>query len=314
MNTIEHFIENPQFQQWVKSPTEEDNLFWQDYLKNNPADHEAIAKAKILLLHWEQQKQTLVHDDWDKLSQQISGKPIRKINFGWKQIAVAASVVLCIGLGWFFMTNNSESVIYTTAFNETKTFILADSSEVTLNSNSELRVNSDWKNDESRQVFLKGEGYFKVRKKAQKTPFEVHTERLDITVLGTTFNVLARPTQSQVMLEEGKVQVTTPTEKQFMKPNELVTWTKNGLVKTEILASDFNAWLHNQLVFKGVSLSEVAQKLQELYGFEVRLNPAIAQKKFTAVLPSQKPEVVLDAIVATFGLKMKRAGNVIILE
>ena len=314
MNTIEHFIENPQFQRWAKSPTEEDNLFWQDYLKNNPADHETIAKARILLLHWEQQKQIPMPNNWDKLSQQISQKPIRKIYFGWKQIAVAASVILCIGLGWFFIINNSQSTVYTTAFNETKTFILSDSSEVTLNANSELRINSDWKNDESRQVFLKGEGYFKVRKKAQKTPFEVHTERLDITVLGTTFNVLARPTQSQVMLEEGKVRVMTPTEKQLMKPNELVTWTKSGLVKTDVLASDFNAWLRNQLVFKGISLDDVAQKLQELYGFEIRLSPAIAQKKFTAVLPSQKPEVVLDAIVATFGLKMKRAGNVIILE
>ena len=32
MNTIEHFIEDPQFQQWVKSPTEKNNLFWQNYL------------------------------------------------------------------------------------------------------------------------------------------------------------------------------------------------------------------------------------------------------------------------------------------
>jgi transmembrane sensor len=314
MNSIEYFIENPSFQHWVNSPSQEDELFWQDYLKNHPADRENIAKAKLLLLHWERQKQLPMADDWDKLSQQISDKPIRKLNFNWQQIAVAASVVLCIGLGLFFTINNSESITYKTAFNQKKTFVLSDSSEVTLNANSELTLNADWNTGESRQVFLRGEGYFKVRKKAQKTPFEVHTEHLDVKVLGTIFNVLSRKNETNVMLEEGKVQVMTPTEKQLMQPNELITWTKNGLLKSSVSASDYKAWLRNELIFKGSTLIQVAQKLQDLYGYEMVLSPAISQKKFTAILPSQNPEVVLKAIITTFDLKMEKDGNKVILE
>jgi transmembrane sensor len=314
MNSIEHFINNPRFRAWVNSPSQEEDLFWQDYLKNNPADRENVAKAKLLLLHNKQQKQNPETDDWHKLQGQITEKPIRKLYLNWKQIAVAASVVLCIGLGLFFTINNSESITYKTTFNQKKIFILSDSSEVTLNANSELTLNNDWNSGESRQVFLKGEGYFKVRKKAQKTPFEVHTEHLDVQVLGTIFNVLSRKSETNVMLEEGKVQITTPTEKQLMKPNELITWTKKGLVKSSVLASDYNAWLRNELIFKGSTLVEVTQKLQDLYGYKISLNPTVAQKKFTAILPSQNPEIVLKAIVTTFDLKMKRDGNKVILE
>ena len=66
---------------------------------------------------------------------------------------------------------------------------LEDGSVIHLNSDSELKVPVNFGKN-SRQVWLKGEGYFNVAKD-KKRVFVVHTTKADIAVLGTEFDVRA---------------------------------------------------------------------------------------------------------------------------
>jgi transmembrane sensor len=317
---LEYWLSDNRFKSWVLNSSPEDETFFTEYLRENPTEKETIAKARLLLLHIEKNQANLLENEiseqWNLLKSKQKMPVIGRRKTEWWQIAVAASVLIISGLSiYFWQKTKSEPILFTTKFNETKTLILPDSSEVMLNANSQLSMNPDWEEGNSREVWLKGEGYFKVKKKVQKNSFEVHTDKLNIKVLGTIFNVLARKSVNNVMLEEGKVEVnSTAFPSQLMKPNELITWTDKALVKSTVVPNDYNAWLRKQLIFKGVKLKEVVQRLEDLYGLQIELNPKLAQKQFTAVLPSQNSDAVLDALMVTFGLKMKKVGDKIILE
>lgn len=71
--------------------------------------------------------------------------------------------------------------------------------------------------------FLKGEAYFDVTKK-KKTPFIVRTDKYDIEVLGTQFDVDAYPDQTafETTLMKGSVKVTSqhfPEQTITLKPH-----------------------------------------------------------------------------------------------
>jgi transmembrane sensor len=317
---LEYWLSDEQFKRWVLNPTTEDETFFARYVDEHPNEKKTLAKARLVLLHTQANHDTISEEEiskrWNRLQNAHIIPLTKSRNTTWQRIAVAASVVLVCGLAFYFWKNTQQTpIIYATNFNQTKTVFLPDSSEVVLNSNSQLTLNSAWEEGSPREVWLKGEGYFKVKKKIQKNSFEVHTDKLNIKVLGTIFNVIARTSTNNVMLEEGKVQVKTKGFSDvIMKPNDLITWTDKGLEKSIVVAQDYNAWLRNQLVFKGMELKDVVQRLEDLYGLDIDLNPKLAQKQFTAVLPSQDIDVVLDALVATFGLKKRVENGRIILE
>jgi transmembrane sensor len=317
---LEYWISDEQFKRWVLNPTKEDETFFDRYLDAHPNEKKTLAKARLVLLHTQANHDTISEEEIAKRWNSLQNSRIISLKkpwyASWQRIAVAASVVLVCGLAFYFWKNTQQKpIIYATNFNQTKTIFLPDSSEVVLNSNSQLTINSAWEDDSTREVWLKGEGYFKVKKKAQKNSFEVHTDKLNIKVLGTIFNVIARTSTNNVMLEEGKVQVKTKGFSDvIMKPNDLITWTDKGLEKSIVVAQDYNSWIRNQLVFNGMELEDVVQRLEDLYGLDIDLNPKLAQKQFTAVLPSQDIDVVLDALVATFGLKKRVENGKVILE
>ena len=66
-------------------------------------------------------------------------------------------------------------------------FLLADGTRVWLNSGSELQFPNRFVGD-SREVKLRGEAYFEVVKN-EKQPFRVNAGKLNVEVLGTSFDV-----------------------------------------------------------------------------------------------------------------------------
>ena len=95
--------------------------------------------------------------------------------------------------------------------------VLADGTKVWLNAGSLLRYATDF-GQNSREVYLEGEGYFDVARDTTKL-FVVKTDKLDVKALGTSFNVKAYPGEENIetVLISGKVTVgdviLTPNEK-----------------------------------------------------------------------------------------------------
>lgn len=128
----------------------------------------------------------------------------------WR-IAAAIAVLLGGGLLWRAVLEDAlrgspEMQTYTTARGQRATLTLADGSTVTLNAESTVDVPTDF-GRRTRDIQLQGEAYFDVAHDSDK-PFRVRTGGAVTEVLGTKFNVRARPEEEvavQVAVIEGRV-------------------------------------------------------------------------------------------------------------
>jgi transmembrane sensor len=141
------------------------------------------------------------------------------------RVAIAASVLLAIGLGWQALFNNKQPAIIAqeeqktidispallrhevNTTGSTKTFLLQDGSRIVLWDKSEVSFPEPFTGNK-RDIILKGKADFKVAKDSTK-PFTVYSGDIATTVLGTTFTVSAYDYASlmTVRLYEGKVLV-----------------------------------------------------------------------------------------------------------
>ncbi len=70
---------------------------------------------------------------------------------------------------------------------------------------------------------VKRRSFFHVSKTPTKARFIVHTERFDVEVTGTQFNVMNRAGKTNVMLTEGSVTLKMQDGKEiYMKPGDFV--------------------------------------------------------------------------------------------
>jgi len=111
---------------------------------------------------------------------------------------------------------------------------LPDGSKVWLNAGSTLKYNQDFIKDK-RIVYLDGEAYFEVVK-YNNIPFYVNTSHLNITVLGTKFNVRSYSDDKTIetTLVEGKVKVIGKNSNYslILKPKQRLVIDKENLKLT----------------------------------------------------------------------------------
>ncbi|MHA4809063.1 FecR family protein [Flavitalea flava] len=151
---------------------------------------------------------------WNSIYKNIGSPEVRYSTFKW--MAVAASVLLVVGLSWHFMLKHQKTGIISEAtvartkhiFNNTlqkMALTLSDGSKVELLPNSTLSYGENF-NSLKREVILNGEANFDIAKDVTK-PFSVYTNAVLVTVLGTRFTVNSFESNNaaKVILHEGKV-------------------------------------------------------------------------------------------------------------
>lgn len=112
-------------------------------------------------------------------------------------------------------------------------FVLPDHSRVTLNANSRVTYYEETHPQPVREVFLEGEAFFSVvhQERASPVPFIVRTPDLTVQVLGTEFNVNTRRGRTQVVLDDGQIELQLPSEqKAAMKPGDLVEYEAQSTI------------------------------------------------------------------------------------
>ena len=155
---------------------------------------------------------------------------------------------------------------------EMRSLTLPDGTKVQLNSKSTLLYPQEFTGD-SRSVFLLGEANFKV-KPDKKRPFIVKSNDLQITALGTEFNVSAYDfTKNQsVVLVSGKVEVDTyKYPKKVLKPNDMLTYDgqDDGLRVNTVDVSEYISWVDGYYCFNHEKIEIITEKLSRYYGKRV---------------------------------------------
>jgi len=215
----------------------------------------------------------------------LSALPVKHI------IGYAATICIAILSTWA-VANVNESKLAEISYEEIcapagqRAFVkLHDGTKVWLNARSTLRYPNQF-SDRNRIVELEGEAFFEVQEDQEK-PFIVSTEKLDIQVLGTHFNVYAYKGRNEfrTSLLEGSVHVYDRKDKSkrlFLEPNEQAELIDNKLIKTYFDSKDFLLWREGIYSFDDVSFSDIIKKLELYYDIVIKVdNQQINTYKFS---------------------------------
>jgi hypothetical protein len=155
-------------------------------------------------------------------------------------------------------------------FGKRATIQLSDGTKVWLNSGSRLDFPAVFQGN-TREISVAGEIYLDVSKDTQHS-FYVHTDRFDVLVHGTRFNISAYPDaeEQSIVLVEGKVEINTGNgESSVLQPDERLTYDKNGNIdKQQVDVSRYISWIDGILIFNRTPIPEVLTYIGRYYNVD----------------------------------------------
>jgi len=268
-----------------------------------------------------------IPEDFDDIDSKKSW--IRRFPFFWRSLA--AIVIFGIGLFTYRYSHsasgktNEGNIAVTKTPSRTKSKIyLSDGSVVTLNSETVLRYPASFSGP-TREVYLNGEAFFNVTKD-RTHPFIVHAGKMNIKVLGTSFNVksYANDKNMETTLIRGAIEVTLsdrPSDRIILKPNEKLVLNNKTFNRPQanLTAAEENttnyaltnlthlrsndttivetSWVNNELVFKDEAFSDLANQMERWYGIKIKFkNSDTKAYHFTGVFVKENIVEALNAL------------------
>lgn len=275
----------------------------------------------------------------EQLKTRINYQPVKKKTAYLKRLLAAAAVVLIvISVSGVWLSRQDKSAdptnIIATQKGSKTTITLIDGTRVWVNADSKLTYNNTF-GVKTRSVWLSGEAYFEVAKDKDH-PFIVHTDLMDVTALGTAFNVRSYKGEddAETALMEGSVQIAfkkKETGKILLKPMEKVV-VRNpaastypakeqpeiAVVKvvydsTQAVAAE-TGWLTNRLVFKQERLDVIIKTLERHYGYDIKVqNTKLLDRKLSGIFKDESLIEILETFRLAAGIQYKIDKNNVLL-
>lgn len=269
---------------------------------------------------------------WNNLQQRIAAEesretrfvahasPRRKISLIPALLKIAAVVVIALAGYYMFDSQTAPKQIELVAeasVNETIT--LSDGSVVYLRKGARITYPEQF-NENDRQVSFEGEAFFEIAVNPEK-PFRITAGNVGVEVLGTSFNLNARPENKKIILSlhTGKVLFYSidPVsgdvfEQIVLEPGQAgVFQPETGTLKRESFSSNNHlAWKTGIIEFADTPLCEVFASLSEYYGVNMVCdNPNLTELKLSATFENEPVESVLETINLIFGLESEQNDN-----
>lgn len=304
--TIEDFVKDERFIQWVKRPDTASDSFWLGFLERYPLQEEVVLQARNLVLQLDRATRGPVDprdasEIWHQVQERIeeASNPVRRWYNSRFTTWLAAASVLVAAIVWWKgpgivsqkpvgvyaqLTGKSEEVLEERMNKEDTPLIvtLPDGSRVTLEKNSRLSFVRDF-NGSSRKVYLSGAAFFEVTKNPGK-PFMVYANELVTKVLGTSFSVSAFEEDQRVTVavKTGKVSVFAnkyvnnedpETKGLILVPNQQVAFSRDKETLIRSLVSMPKIIVPQEdlkhFTFNNAQVSSIFNALEEVYGVEI---------------------------------------------
>ncbi|HEY8968870.1 MAG TPA: FecR domain-containing protein [Puia sp.] len=251
----------------------------------------------------------------------------------WRRWAAAAAVLVLIVGGALLYRGDKREIVASSAPVHNKEIAtrygtrsyqeLPDGSKLWLNAGSRVTYAEG-----RRELTLTGEAFFDIKHDPEH-PFIIHTGKLDIKVLGTSFNVKAYPNDSTIetTLISGKVEIDWPGGERagiVLKPNEKVVIPVREQVRTESMARETvspdpqyktlieTSWVEDKLVFRNEAFSDVSRKLERWYNIHFSFeDQRYLNDRLTAYFKDQPIKNVMDALQISLGFHYRIEGDTI---
>lgn len=298
----EDFLSDEFFIEWVLRATPEHQLFWETWLAENPDRSDSVHRASTIIrsLYLQPNSKQLSDEDivsiTDRFLHDTSARRSRVFRLPQRWLTVAAVLIFAMISVLIYFKQYRQSANDTSALaspslvkivnsgQTPKLLQLTDGSLVVLKARSEITYPLKF-NPAKREVFLKGEAFFEVRKDPVK-PFLVHAGHMTTRVLGTSFTVSAYHGDSgfRVVVNTGKVQIYdkrksangTSKASVILTPNlQAVYHTELASFKTNTLKVPLILSLQvakKEFLFTNAPLPVIIAKLEQAYGVTINYN------------------------------------------
>lgn len=295
-----------QFEQWLIIDPEHERIYRRQ--------EEALSLVEQLPVAQSLDPEALVAQLNNSSRVTMSTDKLAANNRVYRWFAVAASTMLIAMLGWFGQKpQDTDPVIvqqiYQTETAQVETYSLADGSAVTLGPDSKLLV---FISHQARSLkLLSGEGYFDVVSDKAR-PFVVSSGQVNITVIGTEFNVRFNPSSIQVAVAEGQVAVELQDKHAKLQVGEVIIADNNkGLSQvTSIDPTLIDDWQQGQLIYQDAPLSHIVAQLNRYYaGQIIVVGEDVEQLRVSASFSTQDIPSVIQDLAAMLSLEYTQSGD-----
>lgn len=320
-NSIEEVIADEHFLSWRFNTDSVKAKEWEIWLSQHPQYHSLVDESIVWLNENHLQEREISSEQIEAAHQKmmisISQTPVVHLNKKprwW--IGVAAAIFILIAAGAAYWIDFSGKTSFNTAYGTIGEYQLPDGSHVTLNANSRLTIPKEWKEGSDREVWLQGEGFFKVQKTSMHNRFVVHTTTMDIIVTGTQFNAVCREDESSVLLTEGSVTIRTSDGKEIkMRPGDFVKIENQIPSRQPVDQQRVLAWKEAKLDFENTSMYEVAKIIARHYGVKVNVSTKdVGESTISGIMPNDNLDVLIQALETTGNYKITRTNDEIMIS
>jgi transmembrane sensor len=330
---LSDFLEDAFFTKWVMRPDAESDAFWNAFMENYPEKRTIIKQAAAVITTYRSQNQfnNEAHKQqvWARINATLKEQPIikKETRVIPLYLKIAAAITLLVGSTTTFWLMQSSSDVVFTASNEIATITLPDHSIVKLNGNSTLRYEGDWDGSSPREVWLEGEAFFNVKHINKDSlniipghRFIVHSNNVNIEVLGTSFNVQEQKEQTNITLITGKVKVRPAGQSaqgMIMLPGDYVEYTSNKLIARKKITNPLQAvaWTNQEFTFNNAYLRDIVKKLTEDHGYSIEVKePDLLELKIEGEISVSSIQELLSTVSTTLDLDVKQTDKHIVIS
>jgi hypothetical protein len=263
---------------------------------------------------------------WDRIEQERAHEPqAKRSRLSWQSVyvrrAAGAAILILVGAFLIYQYGKkdrpaiagvaTEAIAHLNSITNERdsalTVALSDGSSCRLAAGSSLFYPAVFEGG-SRVVYLKGEGYFEVKKDAGR-PFLVYSDHIVTRVVGTSFTVkkLKGTSNIEVAVYSGKVMVEKMTKNAggtaekpvLLTPNKKVTYVSGndalvrGLMDEPVLLNDYhNADLAEAFTFREVPVSTILSVFEKAYGVRFSVSSELIKNCIVTADMSQDPSLV----------------------
>lgn len=264
--------------------------------------------------------QSLGEELWEKILP--ATQPAKKIWLLSRPAKIAAMVIVLAGAaGTFYWVRQSRQaccspIAFTTVstgIGEKKKLTLQDGSQLTLDAATTIRLREDFASNRTVQLD-DGQVFFDV-KKDDRHPFNIESQGLTTTVLGTSFTISAYKNLNNLSIGvvSGKISIDGPAvQKNILEKDQELVYNKSAKTyKTQPLDEALTAWQDGRILLNDLSFEEMSAITKKNFGIEIATDePAIRNTRYTTELAvTMTPAAAAEVLAAIHNLKIRHKDN-----
>jgi len=268
--------------------TEEEGLTLKEWIEKSPENERIFYEQRKIY-----DSLTLLKDENDLqqyLLPEENTHTIQRVSLFKEILKVASVAAITFLVVYFFMDKTEESKFtamqtITVPAGQRINISLPDGTNVWLNALTTIEYPVSF-NNKDRSVKLDGQAYFDV-KHDDEIPFIVETDKGNIRVLGTKFDVLSYSKSDlfETALMDGKVEVlltSDPTQTITLSPGSKAYLVDGKLYKVPIVDNNSYRWKEGLISFEDSSFADIMKEFEKSYGiFIIIQNKTVSNYSYT---------------------------------